>query len=236
MSFKEVRKVNVSDEVYKQILNEIVNKNLRPGDKLPTELELGQTFGVSRVSVRAALQRLMGAGIIESVNGGGTYVKHLPEVTVLSGIMPMVALGNYNTSHIVDYRRSIEVVSAELAARLGIDEDIAELREIHVEMEDANKAGDVEKYSELDLDFHMCIARMSKNPFIIYSMEQLKDIFFMHISKLNQVYGCNDGFNYHGRILDMIASHNQQGAREYMNLNLLNTQQKVLEWEDDLDD
>ncbi|MBT9777648.1 FCD domain-containing protein [Clostridium sp. MCC353] len=232
MSLKEIKKVNVSNEVYKQILNEIVKKNLQPGDKLASESELVKTFGVSRVSVRAALQKLAGAGIIESVNGGGSYVKHLQEGAVLGGIMPMAALSQYDTSQLVDFRRGIEVLSAELAARFATDEEIIELQNIYANMQECNEKGDIESYSEYDLEFHMQIARMSKNPFVLYVMEQLREIIFVHISDLNDKKGSENGMHYHGRILQMIRSHNQSGAREYMNLNLLNTLQEVLADED----
>lgn len=145
-----------------------------------------QSFGVSRISVRSALQRLAGAGIIESVSGGGTYVKHPQQGSILSGIMPAVALENYDTSQLIDFRRGVETISAELAARFGTDEEIEELRIIYQEMCKFNKIKDVEKYAQHDLAFHMYIAKMSKNPFIIYIMEQLKDIFYVHILRLNQ--------------------------------------------------
>lgn len=228
MSFKEIKKVNVSDEVYNQILNEIISKNMKPGDRLPSESELVRTFGVSRVSVRAALQKLTGSGIIECINGDGSYVKYLHEGVVLGGIKPMAILGEFNAHQILDFRRGIEVLSAELAARWGTDEEIVELQNIYENMEQCNRSKNVEQYSQFDLDFHMQIAHMSKNPFVLYVMEQLKSIIFVHIANLNKEKGSGNGMQYHKRILEMIAAHNQAGAREYMNLNLMNTLQEII--------
>ena len=229
MSFKEIKKVNVSDEVYRQILNEIIDRNLQPGDKLPSEAELVRTFGVSRVSVRAALQKLNGAGIIECVNGGGSYVKNIQAESVLGGIVPLTVLGDYDMSQLVDFRRGIEVLSAELAARFGSEEETAELEKIYNDMENYDKLKDLKAYSKADMEFHMQIARMSKNPFVIYVMEQLEPIIQSHITELNENLGSDNGLHYHYNVFKMIKAHNQGGAREAMNLNLLNTLQEVVE-------
>lgn len=229
MSLKEIKKVNVSDEIYKQIINEIMKRNLKPGDKLPSEAELVETFGVSRVSVRAALQKLNGAGIIDSVNGGGSYVKNVEGSMLFGNILPMVVLQDYNITQLVDFRRGIEVVAAELAARTASEEEVAKLRAIYQDMERFEKAGKVKEYSEKDLEFHLQIASMSKNPFIMYVMEQMKEIIYQHVLELNQKYGPDNGMHYHERVLEMIEKHDQGKAREYMNLNLLNTQQETIE-------
>ena len=230
MAFSEIKRVNVSDEVYRQILDEIVKRHLKPGDKLPSEGELVRMFNVSRVSVRAALQKLSGAGIVESVNGGGSFVKNV-EGAVFSGILPMAALGEYNVLDLIDFRRGIETVSAELAAKNADQEGIEKLWECYRAMEDTCAKEQAEAYSKNDLNFHMQIAYMSRNPFIIYVMEQIREIIYLHVLKLNQELGPENGFEYHRRLVEMIEKHNQAGARECMQRNLLHTQEETTdEW------
>ncbi|MEW6376401.1 MAG: GntR family transcriptional regulator, partial [Thermodesulfobacteriota bacterium] len=74
-SLKPIQKYRKSVEIAQQIKSLIVNKNLKPGDKLPTERELTSIFSVSRPALREALRSLDMMGLIEIHQGKGTFVK-----------------------------------------------------------------------------------------------------------------------------------------------------------------
>lgn len=228
LNLSTVKKVNVSDEVYNQILTQILDKNLQPGDKLPSEAELVSELSVSRVSVRAALQRLAGAGIVEIVNGEGTFVRHPRENVVLGSLISVSALENYDFEQIMDFRRGIEIVSAELAAKNGTAAGIQELSRILHEMEMANEENRIADYTAWDLKFHLQIANMSKNTFIMYTMQQLEPVFQIHLSRLQQRYGSNEGFAFHRELCQRIAAHDPEGAVRCAGSNLEYTQKRVL--------
>ncbi len=232
MEFEAIRKVNVSDEVYDKILQSIIDRKLNPGDKLPSETRLAQMFGVSRVTVRAALQRLAGTGIVESHNGEGTYVKSYQEGILLGQLASKSVLESYDREEILDFRRGLEMVAAELAARKRTEEEVRNLSEIYHKMEAACQNNQIEEYARLDLEFHITIARISKNTFILYAMEQMRPILLHSMTQLNMRFGPGDGLLYHKKIVDAIADGNQAEARERIDLNLMNSRQRTIEMEE----
>ena len=232
MEFEAIKKVNVSDEVYDKILQSIIDRKLNPGDRLPSETKLAQMFGVSRVTVRAALQRLAGTGIVESHNGEGTYVKSYQEGILLGQLASKSVLESYDREEILDFRRGLEMVAAELAARNRTEEDVKTLKELYQKMEEACYQHRVEDYARLDIEFHITIARISKNTFILYAMEQMRPIILHSMLQLNKRFGPEDGLLYHKKLADAIAEGNQEEARERVDLNLLNSRQRTIEMEE----
>ena len=79
MKFEPIKPKKVSTQIAEQIRSSILNGDFTPGDKLPPERELAEMFGVSRPSVREALNMLASSGLVESYQGGGTVVKSLME-------------------------------------------------------------------------------------------------------------------------------------------------------------
>lgn len=236
MEFEAIKKVSVSDEVYDKILQSIIERKMTPGEKLPSETKLAQMFGVSRVTVRAAIQRLAGSGIVESHNGEGTYVKSYQEGMMFGHLTSKSVLENYDNQEIMDFRRGIELVSAELAARKRTPEEMKKLAGIYEKMERAHDEDQRDEYARLDLEFHICIAHMSKNTFVSYVMEQMRPVLLHNMMQLNRHFGPGDGMTYHKEILKAISDGNQAEARERMELNLLNSRQRVLEMSDPEDE
>ena len=64
----------VSDAVATTLEQRILEGSLKPGDRLPAERELAAELGVSRPSLREAIQKLASKGLLRSQQGGGTYV------------------------------------------------------------------------------------------------------------------------------------------------------------------
>ena len=71
----KVKRMPVSEQVYDAMRDALKKGVWAPGEKIPTEMELSDTFGVNRMTVRMALQRLIGMGLLESRVGDGTYAK-----------------------------------------------------------------------------------------------------------------------------------------------------------------
>lgn len=80
MVIKPINKVNVSEQVFSQLKKAIVEGVWKPGDKIPSENELASSFGVSRMTVRQSLQKLIALGLIETKLGDGSYVRVLEAV------------------------------------------------------------------------------------------------------------------------------------------------------------
>ncbi len=77
MNFQPVKQLKISEQVAEQIKSSILTGELSPGEKLPAERKLAESFGVSRPKVREGLEMLISAGLVISYQGGGTFVSSL---------------------------------------------------------------------------------------------------------------------------------------------------------------
>ena len=109
VSFEKIEKNNLSDQVLEKIKQMLMDGVLVPGDKLPPERELCQSFGVSRASVREAIRSLCTMGILEARVGDGTYVSDNSQ-TVLDQLSWAVYLTEAQDAELKEARRIIEPV------------------------------------------------------------------------------------------------------------------------------
>ncbi len=149
----------LSDKVAAKILRQIVSGELAPGARLPAERRLSEDMGVSRVSVRAGLQKLKAQGLLQSVQGGGTSVA-APRIG--SGDPALLALARVDRASLadlVDLRSALEVWAARRAAQKADKLDIAAIYDEIGKMRDGR-----ENKAKADFNFHLSIARASGSP------------------------------------------------------------------------
>jgi GntR family transcriptional repressor for pyruvate dehydrogenase complex len=87
---KTVKKASSADAIYNALLDKIEKHYWDPGDRLPAENDLAEEYGVSRVTIRAVLQKLSALGLVETRSGGGTYVSKFNFFSLIqsvSGVM-----------------------------------------------------------------------------------------------------------------------------------------------------
>src|SRR3979411_1315995 len=157
-----IRPTRASSDVIAQIRQAIMSGQYQPGDRLPTEREMAQQFGVSRVTVRDALRALEANGLVRVKVGGqgGPYVS-APDIALLSdSIGTHLHLGNTSFEDLAEARQALEVPAAQLAARRATPEDLAALEAaIHGPMRPPT-AGDPAASS---LDFHTALVSAADN-------------------------------------------------------------------------
>ncbi len=154
----------LSDEIARRLGRDIREGRLAPGDRLPTEREIGEAFGVSRAVVREAISRLKQDGMIESVQGRGAFVSSDPDGATFR--MNKVNLDDQQElSHIVELIATFEVEAAALAAERRTAEDLAAIRAALDEMY-ADIEGGLSGVDD-DLQFHTEIVRATGNPYFI---------------------------------------------------------------------
>jgi GntR family transcriptional repressor for pyruvate dehydrogenase complex len=125
-----VRKESVGQQVVGQIVELIRTGNLRPGDRLPSERELVEIFGISRPSLRESMRALSVLGIIESRHGGGAFVTELDATTMLAPLDLFLALSKANFDDAFESRRIIEIEIVRKAAMKATRADIQDLSDM----------------------------------------------------------------------------------------------------------
>ena len=117
MAIKKVVKSSVSQQVFDQLQGQILAGAWKSGDKLPSENDLAAQFGVSRVTVRNALQKLSGLGLIETRFGEGSFVRGPEAGAAFNQLVPMLYLGEETARDVLTFRRMVEGPICEIACR-----------------------------------------------------------------------------------------------------------------------
>jgi GntR family transcriptional repressor for pyruvate dehydrogenase complex len=176
MPFRPVTPEKLSHAVVRQIELLILRGILRPGERLPAERELAERLNVSRPSLRDAISQLQQTGLLAARAGAGVYVAE-----VLGGAFSpaLVALFSRHDEAVFDYlsfRRDMEGLAAERAARLASDTDLAVIHAVFDKMEATHTKRNAEEESQLDVQFHMAIIEASHNVVMLHMMRSMYDL------------------------------------------------------------
>nr|WP_041039934.1 FadR/GntR family transcriptional regulator [Paramagnetospirillum magnetotacticum] len=163
----------ISDQVTDRILARIASGEWGPGHRLPGERQLAEDMGVSRVSIRAALQSLKTQGLLDAVQGGGTRVI-ASSAAMDPGILELVRVSRDNLHDLAEIRANLETWAVGRAARNRSDADLAELARI-LDATEADMAGGAHK-SENDVCFHLAIAKAAGSGIYLHIMAVIRGI------------------------------------------------------------
>ena len=109
------------------VLDQINHGQLQKGDKLPTELSLATKFDVSRTCVREAIKSLEAMGIVQSIQGSGSYITNTPELSINRPICALFALSNSTLENVLDLRIVLETDVCRDIIRSATDDEIERL-------------------------------------------------------------------------------------------------------------
>lgn len=167
--FNSIPNTKVYEQVIKQIQQNILDGDLKNGDKLPSERELSEVMNISRTSIREALRVLEAMGVVESIHGEGNFICTNPERSLLQPLSMIFKLNNGKSQDIFELRKVLEIEISRLAANRATNTDCRELLSIvdQMESETSNKNRN-EVLVKLDKEFHNKLAAMSKNYLIEY--------------------------------------------------------------------
>lgn len=214
MEIKAIKRNNVGEQVFEQIRENIVRNEWKPGTKIPSENELTQMFGVSRVPIREALERLCALGILVRKQGEGTYVSEVNVGTVMNSLIPMLILNKKNMMDILQYREIMEYQCAALAANNRDEEDITNMKKTLSTMKRIGKANI--NFSKADLGFHLYVAKATKNNLIHGTYTIIREILIDYYKKINEIMGVERAIKYHSLILEAIIDKDENRARDLM--------------------
>ena len=177
MSYQPLERRKVYEQVAEQLLGQIGTRRLRPGDALPPERELTESFGVGRSSIREALRMLESQGVITSVSGGAFVVSD-PATPLNSSLRLVFSLDERAGLHdLFELRRILVCDAAAIAAERRSDTHLEEMDAAIGEM-DAS-LGDLhsaERFIDADLRFHLAVAEATGNRMVLHSMQAVRDV------------------------------------------------------------
>ncbi len=168
--FERIMPLKTADEVVLKIEQLLLDGVLRDGEKLPGERDLAAQFEVSRPILRDALKELEARGLLESQHGGGTYVADIIGQIFSKPVTDLIARHERATLDYLEYRRELEGLTAEMAARRATETDTAILRGIIAEMRKAHDAEDFDAELDADVELHNAIGESAHNIILLHTL------------------------------------------------------------------
>lgn len=219
----EILPKNENDALQKEIISKIrdyINyKNLEPGDKLPSERKLSESFEVSRSNVREAIQTLEFYGLLKSKPQSGTFVADIGSVALNGMITDILRLEKPDFKSLVETRILLELKTVRLAALRRTKEELKEIEEALEAY--SKKVMNGEDAVQEDLLFHLAIAKASGNSTINTFMltitpEIITNFAKYHVCDKNIAF---IGIQEHRDIYEAIKNQDPQLAKEKMKVH-----------------
>ena len=215
----------IRDEVAQRIKEYIISSALSAGDRLPTENELAEQFGVSRLSVREATKALEFLGIVESKTGVGLTVGEitLARVTDHLGFHP--ALHRVDPGQLIDTRVIIEIgVLPHVARRMTTDPEIgASLLRI---VEQFRSARNLQEWIERDIQFHRTLLEASGlEPLVAFG--DLLQVFFQRFRDSVKKAEWKHAVESHRSIVGHLLKQNVTQAEQELRTHIESHKQRI---------
>lgn len=176
MPFHKVRPEKLSQTVIRQIELLILRGILRPGERLPSERELSERMDVSRPSLREAVGDLQDRGLLVARPNAGIYVADVLGSAFAPALVDLFSRHEEAVFDYIAFRRDMEGLAAERAARLASDTDLMVINAICEKMEAAHGKRDPSDEAALDAEFHMAIIEASHNVVMLHMMRSMFDL------------------------------------------------------------
>ncbi|WP_295581995.1 FadR/GntR family transcriptional regulator [uncultured Oscillibacter sp.] len=226
MALKTIGRINIAEQAFNQLKEQILGGIWKEGDRLPSELELTEALGVSRTTIRQAIRTLVDYGLVETRNGAGTYVKRQISGSYMLNIVPLTDLQTEDMVEILDFLCLIEDNVAAMAAERCTEADVAALRELQERIKSAK--GDLGALTEYDLQFHIMIAKITQNSLAIQTYSLLSEFLETAMYRAYTRLGAEEGVPYHEELLRAFAGHDAELARQIMGAHVRNRRAKFI--------
>lgn len=177
---------SAADELTQDLIDLLKREALQPGDRLPSVTALAERFAVAPPTIREALRRLQALGFLDFRHGSGTYVREPLERVIVSN--PYSGqLDRDVILDLIDARLLIEPHLACLAVARGDQAAIADIERI-LDAADQSLKGQDDILSDLNLNFHRAVAKLSGNSVLAQTMDSLLDLYAPEQMVILQVY------------------------------------------------
>lgn len=227
------KRQTLADQLYGQILEQIVSNVLKQGERLPSENRLATAFGVSRPVVRVALRKLQEDGLVEARRGVGTFVRRRPPEKLIEYATAGSVAGLMRA---MEARITVEHATARMAALRANKQDIAlietTLQQLEASMQARTPSVDA------DYQFHLAIATASGNEVFIHMLECTREAIEQGIDVAQKL--TREGsqaridtvVREHRQILEAIRAGDSEAAGIYMSYHLLQARTRITDHTD----
>ena len=218
MPFQEINSEKLSKSVVRQVEQLILRGILRPGERLPSERELAEKLAVSRPSLREALSELQDAGLLTSRAGAGIFVAEVLGSAFSPALMRLFGTHDEAVYDYLAFRKDLEGLAAERAARVGSNTDLKVINAIYFKMEAAQSKRSSDEEARLDAQFHMSICEAGHNVVMLHMMRSMYEllqtgVFYNRQATFRQRSGRSELLGQHRAINEALQARDPEAAR-----------------------
>ena len=202
-------RISLSDAIIEKLEEMIAT--MKPGDRLPTEMELAEMFSVGRSTIRESMKVLTVKKMVVRRNEG-TFVADAVNGCLVDPLNMIINMTNCNVNSLIEVREILETSSIEMAAQRATQEDIAELEKANWLMHEPgiSKA----EMQKRDMEFHAAMARISGNMVIVELLNAVRTVIAQNLEKEEHIYGT--GKEFHREMIEAISEQDSVKARQCM--------------------
>jgi GntR family transcriptional repressor for pyruvate dehydrogenase complex len=218
--YEPIQSARLYEQIAAQIEERIIDGDLECGDKLPSELELADQFGVSRTAVREAIKALRAKGMVEVQPGRGTFVTDGASQVLRTSLGQVLKISDEGRlDNLIEIREILEPKIAALAADRAKETDIQAMQSA-IEAMDL-MIDDAEAFIEADLAFHLALSHATNNVLIPLLIDPIVDMLQeQRIRIFEMKKGSARGQYHHKRILACIVDRDPTAAHDAMEAHL----------------
>jgi DNA-binding FadR family transcriptional regulator len=181
-----IPKQRINDIVFERLLSNIRSGVWKSGEKIPSEPELCGILNVSRISVRSAIQRLRGIGLVDVRQGKGTFIIDPQDIYNFADSNQILNLTEKEFNEINDLREALETKAIQLVMDQKGKADLKAVETAYFNMKAALKSRNHEEYSKNDYLFHLSIIIASNNEIFVRVINTVKEQYYKYFWELNK--------------------------------------------------
>ncbi len=233
LEYKKIKPRKIYEQVAEELLLNIKNGDLKPGDKLDSVWQLAENFQVGRSAIREALSALRAMGLIEMRQGEGTFVREFDPSMISLPITTAVLMKKEDIENLLEVRKVLEVGASGAAASKRTEEDLTNMKNILEKM--LNSVGDEELGEKADFQFHLAVAKASQNPLLVGLMNNVGEMMLQSMRETRRVWLYSKEttsqrlYDEHMQIYKAIEAMDVRRAQDLMISHLMSVEAVLLE-------
>lgn len=227
-----INKKKLSDSVIEEIKRMIKSGELKEGDKVPNQNIFAAQLGVSRTSLREALNTLTRIGVFEQRPGYGTVLRSRIPALFTDHLTPPLISDKQATIELIEARRFLEIGVAELCVKNASPKQVVEMGHLVKEMTRSIKEGKMDDYIEQDVAFHFLIAKGSHNRFLINLFVTIRGFMEQYMRESFHLlpWMLERSLKFHQNIYQAVKDRNRSQAVSHMKKHLLDIQRVIQQY------
>jgi DNA-binding FadR family transcriptional regulator len=213
--FRADRRESAVDRVISAVKDALISGKLVPGDRLPSEIQLGESLSISRGTIREAMKILSAFGVVEIRQGDGTYISRSDDRAIFEPLLFSLVLSKENMKELVELRELLEVAIVKLILENARSEDLEAVERALLDLEEKVRHGE-RRPSELalaDISFHRTLGYATGNRMVEKIYHFVIDFFApsIELSHRKQEKGVL-AKEHHRKIYDALAARDLESA------------------------